>query len=164
MVHRPLRHDLPLLILLLVALGLLVAGLSVPMVSVSSLGLFGDRVSVLDILGDLWAEDEYFLFAIVGLFSVVFPLAKLGYGLFAWWARPVGDPRLRRSVEVLDRIGKWSMLDVFLVALLVASLKLSLVSEATVLPGLYFFLASIVLSLVALWRLRRLAGDHSPGV
>ena len=56
------------------------------------------------------------------------------------------------------RLGKWSMMDVFLTALIVALLSLDLVWRVSVGIGVYFFCAAIVAGMLAALRLERRAG------
>jgi paraquat-inducible protein A len=49
------------------------------------------------------------------------------------------------------------MLDVFVVALIVVIVKISLISDVTIHAGLYIFCAAVVLSMLAVWRITRLA-------
>ena len=75
----------------------------------------------------------------------------------------------RVSIRTVDLIGKWSMTDVFVVAVLLAFLALGDqgLTRAEVGPGLYFFAAYGVLSLVAgqmiVARKRELVGDGERG-
>jgi paraquat-inducible protein A len=48
----------------------------------------------------------------------------------------------------LSVYGKWSMLDVFVVALLVVSVKLGAMAEARVEIGIYAFAASVILTML----------------
>ena len=50
-----------------------------------------------------------------------------------------------------------SMLDVFIVAVIVVSAKSSFIASAQLRPGLYLFAASILLSMYAVHRIRRAA-------
>ena len=52
----------------------------------------------------------------------------------------------QRLLRVVALLGKWSMLDVFIVAVLVASVKLGILAHASVLSALYFFAASVLLT------------------
>lgn len=57
-----------------------------------------------------------------------------------------------RFLYVLETWGKWSMLDVFVVALLFVSVKLGSLANVTVHEGLYWFGgAVIVIQLLSVW-------------
>ena len=72
---------------LVVTLGLLAAGIALPTLSVETFPLIEDSVSVWQGLGVLWDDDQYFLFAVLAVFSLLFPTVKL---LLALW---VHEPR-----------------------------------------------------------------------
>ncbi len=142
---------------ILLALGLLVAGWTLPLMTVSKLVLLESRVSILDAALALWRGGDWLLFAVVALFAIAFPLAKLLAALAVWHRVPARAPRLERALDLLDLLGRWSMLDVFVAALLVVAIKASLISEVTLHAGLYAFTAAVLLSMLATQRLRALA-------
>ena len=70
---------------------------------------------------------------------------------------PGDDAILTRLYAGLDFIGRWSMLDVFVAAMLVVVIKLSLISDVEIHAGLYVFIAAVILSMVAVRRIATLA-------
>ncbi|HEX4583255.1 MAG TPA: paraquat-inducible protein A [Burkholderiaceae bacterium] len=90
---------------------------------------------------------------IVFVASVMVPLLKiLAIGLLVWMSarRSTSHPRARaRLYRVVELIGRWSMLDIFAVTLLVALVRMG--TLASVLPGLgaLAFAAVVVLTLLA---------------
>ena len=145
------------------ALGLaaLLAGLWLPTLSVQTFPLISDSVSILEGLGVLWDEDQYFLFAVLLVFSVIFPIVKYGLGLWLWFAVDTRRSSATGLVGWLDELAKWSMLDVLVVALVVAALSMTLISGVFVHLGLYLFTASVLLSRLLLGRIHRLVGAES---
>ncbi len=101
----------------------------------------------------LFQDGQWLVAGIVFLASILVPLLKL-LGLFylAGTAR-YGWPRQRWErtwiYKCIDLIGPWAMLDVFLLSVLVALVKLG--QAATVLPGpgLLAFTAVVVFSILA---------------
>jgi paraquat-inducible protein A len=101
----------------------------------------------------LMRSDQWLVAVIVFLASMVIPLMKLA-GLFALvvttgtrWGR-----RLRARTQLykfIDAIGPWAMLDVFLLAVLVALVKLSIWAKILLGPGLLAFTAVVVLTMLA---------------
>ncbi len=138
-------------------LALLVAGLVLPVMTVRTLVVFEDRISILEALVALARAREVFLFLAIFVFSVVFPVLKIGLAVKLWYLTDITDPRLVRTLRRIEHLGKWSMLDVFVVALLVVAVKLSVISNATVHVGIYLFAASVILSIVALRRATHVA-------
>ncbi len=102
---------------ILIGVPLLVAGWTMPLMTVKRLVFLSDRVSLLGALIDLWTADQLFLFLIVAVFSVIFPAAKLLVASYVWYLADTADARLPRIVGWLSELAKWSMLDVFVVAL-----------------------------------------------
>lgn len=132
------------------AAGALFVGLTRPVVYMRR-GLDGDSYSVLAGILDLGKGGNYLLALILFAFSVVFPIAKLA-ALLVLLAVPLSEERQTRTLRALGLLGRWSMLDVFVIAILVGSVELGVLSEAEPRPGLYWFAAAIVLSMVATMR------------
>lgn len=135
----------------------LAVGWLAPMMTVERLFLFEREVSLIGALATLWQDGEILLAAIIGLFSILFPLAKILLSLRLWWFVPVDDPVLPRRLARLESLGKWSMLDVFLVAITVATVKISLISDVHLHWGLYAFAAGALASMAIFARMTRLA-------
>lgn len=142
---------------LLGSLGLLLYGLQAPILTLEKFYIFSNTVSLLSALQQLAREAEWGLFALVGMFSVVFPILKSLILLLVWNFDPAYGERHRRHLQWLGSYSKWSMLDVFVVALLVVSVKLGSLAEAHVERGIYAFAASVVLTmLLSAW-----IGNHA---
>jgi paraquat-inducible protein A len=101
----------------------------------------------------LWQYNEYFVAIVVFLASIVIPLIKL-LGLFflvisVKWGH---GRRLRsrtRIYKFIDAIGPWAMLDVFLLAILVALVKAGGLGRMIPGPGLLAFTLVVVLTILA---------------
>jgi len=150
--HRK-RHDVPALILASAAL--LAFGLSLPLVTVEKL-FWENRYSVATGVFGLWEDGEHLLAAVVFFFSVVFPIAKLLLLLHLWFARLGADAR-DALLGWLEALGKWSMLDVFIVAILIVATKLGPVADVHPNSGVYFFTAAILASMLSTQLVRKLA-------
>jgi paraquat-inducible protein A len=141
-----------------IAGALLALGLMVPVVSLRSLATTREY-SVLSGILDLVRDGNILLGAIVLAFSVVFPVAKL----LALCATFFGDYRReerRRLVRRLTLLGKWSMLDVFVIVILLGAVRLGLISGAEPLPGLYLFGAAILCSMIAAVIVTEVVGEE----
>jgi paraquat-inducible protein A len=96
---------------------------------------------------------DWTLAAIIFIASFVVPLFKLGalmlMALAAWerteWARP----ERTRLWRIVERVGRWSMLDVFVVSLLAGLVKADNVAEITAGPGIASFGGVVVLTMLA---------------
>lgn len=150
--RRPCAGSL-LLGTVLAALGLLGAGVWLPAMTIEKFVLVEHTYSILGGVLELWREGEWLLFALVGGFSLLLPLLKLGL-LALLCLRPDGGRG--RLIGWLERIGRWSMLDVFVVAVLVASVQLGVVATVHVHAGLYAFAGSVLLTMLASGGIHRL--------
>jgi paraquat-inducible protein A len=163
--HSPMHGargaDLLVAPVLLASLGLLAAGLALPILTVRSFYVFSDEITVLGAVRQLFVDGDVVIGLVIAVFSVAFPLTKIGAALLAW-LRPTRRPA--RVLGWLDVIGKWSMLDVFVVALIIFSAKASGVAEAQTEPGLYLFAAAVLLPMAAIRRIRRRLRDLATGV
>ena len=144
-------------LLLLVAAGLLLLGWTLPIMTVEKLLILSERVSILRACAELWEEQHYFLFLVIGLFSVVLPLIKLSVAFALWHRAALPNPALSRWLGWLETIGRWSMLDVFAVGIGVAATQISLISDVTLHAGIYVFSAAVVLSIAVVQRMTLLA-------
>ena len=108
-----------------------------------------DTKSVISTIGALFTSRNHLLAFLLVTFSVVFPIIKLGLMLSAMM--PAFGRYHAVSVRLLTAIGKWSMTDVFVVAVLVAFLAMrgDEFSDAQLGVGLYFFAAYCLLSQTA---------------
>ena len=101
----------------------------------------------------LWEAQDYTIAVIVFLASMVVPFLKM-LGLFALViSRRIHLKRWRRwrtlMFQFIDGVGRWAMLDVFVVAIRVSLVKLQ--ALATIIPGkgLFAFTAVAVLTILA---------------
>ncbi len=143
--------------------GLLVAGWTLPIMTIQKLFFFAERVSILEGAAVLWDDGHTFLFVVILVFSVVFPALKIGFALLLWYAADARGARAMKALTWLETLGRWSMLDVFVVALTIVAIQVSIVSDVATHAGLYVFTAAVVLSMAGLRRLivlaRRAGGD-----
>lgn len=103
---------------------------------------------------ELWRQDLWFIAAIVFVASIVIPILKLA-GL-AWLLlaarrrqRSRNARLLTRVFGVIDFIGRWSMLDVFLVAFLSGVVRFGAFSRVVPESGIVAFAAAVVLTVLA---------------
>jgi paraquat-inducible protein A len=136
---------------------MLIAGWSLPIMTISKLVFFAERLSILDAIAVLWREDQIFLSTVVAIFSIVFPALKIGAALWLWYAVDAENHGLHRALDRLEALSRWSMLDVFLAALTIVAIQVSLIGEVTTHLGLYVFTAAVVLSMLGVRRLIVLA-------
>jgi paraquat-inducible protein A len=133
--------------MILAATACLVLGLTVPVVRLSYLYFWTQDYSLSAIVRQLYTDNELFLAAVIFVFSIVFPAFKLVYLLAAFAGeQTAASIRLHQR---LSWLGKWSMLDVLVLALVVFYAKSTTIMDAVALPGVYYFSASVILSMLA---------------
>ena len=142
--------------LLLASLALVPVTWWLPLFSARVPFLWRHEVSVANGLVELWRLD-LLLFAAVLLFSVVAPLAKGAALAWVWFRIPVA--RARTWLDRLAVLGKLSMAEVFLLAVILVGLKGVGIGTVEVRWGLQAFVAAVLLSLAAsTWAAAALAG------
>jgi paraquat-inducible protein A len=135
----------------------LLVGLAAPMLTIIAqreMAVLGNVVlqfetkSIVGTVRDLFAHDSIFVAVLLALFSIAVPVLKLMVSMLALATRSgrAHDTCLR----FLFAIGKWSMTDVFVVAILLAFLANTSneLTDAHLGPGLYFFTAYGLLSMI----------------
>lgn len=127
----------------------LLLGLTLPVVKLTWLYLFSNKHSIISIIWVLFKDHEWLLSGVLIIFSALFPLTKLSYLLVLYYRRLNNILPSEKLLYILSWLGRWSMLDVLVLALVVFYTKQSGVADATVLPGLYFFAVSVLLTMWA---------------
>ena len=160
--HSPLitthrRAGWTIVLMLLAAMGLFVTGIFLPFTSVTKLWLFENQVSVYRGLIILWTKSELFLFLILFVFTICFPFVKINALLALWLYPGLTADRARTFYKFVSNMGKWSMLDVFVVAILVLTVKSGGVANIQVQGGFFLFFASVMLTQCASLRTGRIA-------
>jgi paraquat-inducible protein A len=94
----------------------------------------------------LWQAGLHVLAVLVVLFSILFPFVKLG--VLTWMATGLGSESAReRWLARVGSLGRWSMLDVFLAALLLGITNERFFVDTRALVGLPLFALAIAISL-----------------
>lgn len=131
-------------LMLVAATGLFLTGVFFPFFHVAKFWIFHEAISVVGGIATLFQEGEYFLFVVLTLFTLVFPAAKLGLLALIWLERDKDLSRLQRLHGRVAALGKWSMLDVFVVGILIVTMKAAGLAKLQVGLGLYLFTFSVV--------------------
>ncbi|MDQ6685682.1 MAG: paraquat-inducible protein A [Pseudomonadota bacterium] len=102
---------------------------------------------------ELWLDGSWGLAAIVFIASIAVPVLKIGaLTLLAWTVRHAPQwRRLERArlYRMIETVGHWSMLDVYVVVLLAATIRFGSLASVSVGPGLLAFAAVVVLTMLA---------------
>lgn len=138
-------------VLLAASAGLLGLGLALPILTLKQLVWVENTFSLLGGSLALITEGEVVLGLILLIFSVLFPISKLGLIATLNNRQAAAGQHRERLSRWLASAGRWSMLDVFVVAVLVASVKLGAVASIEIHAGLYCFAGAVLGSSLALY-------------
>jgi len=147
-----------LLVLLVITASCLAVGLASPILTLEKFFIVENTFSIFSGLVQLLEERRIFLFVIILLFSVVLPILKLAVLFRLLISRTHSNETLHRYLQLMHQYGKWSMLDVFVVALLVVAVKLGAVASVETHYGLYAFGSAVLLTMAITARVIYLAG------
>lgn len=153
---KPEAYKTPILdvlaeMLLYVSVALIIVGLIQPSVwKPSWTGFGGAEYNLYGIVQTLFESGLPFLGLVVVLFSAVFPIAKTLTAAIIFRQGAMPSPKLATLLNIL---GKWSMLDVFLAALLIGLSQMAVFIGFETRAGLYYFGAGVILNNLATMRL-----------
>ncbi len=135
--------------LIIVATVFFALGVILPVIRFTTVYVWTNEHSIATIIYALYQNQEFFLCAVLFIFSIFFPFLKLLY-LLTLVTSPDLSPEFRtRSISTMEWLGRYSMTDVMVLALLIFYVNSSGYTEARVLPGVYFFAASALITMLA---------------
>ncbi len=145
-------------VLILISLGLLLPGVLFPVLTIDAsitlpllgkMNLGSETRSVWGTITFLYEQKNYLVAGLIFLFSVIIPSLK---NLLLFYVLLPGQGGGKRGIfAFIKRIGKWSMADVFVVAVFLAFLSTKSMQgfSASLEKGFYYFLGYCLLSLIA---------------
>ena len=98
---------------------------------------------------EMLQHGDWLIGGIVFLFSVVFPLVKIVLLLELSWLGLLERHHQALTYRVMEHLGKWSMMDVLLLAFLVMLLKLGALVEFQFGPAVFAFAGCVIMSMLA---------------
>ncbi|MGI9522620.1 MAG: paraquat-inducible protein A [Hyphomicrobiaceae bacterium] len=149
MVERSGGRRFLLSLTIIVACVCLALGVTLPIIKLTRLVFWTTEHSLVTTVIVLLREDQLFLGLIVLIFSIALPVLKLFY-LVLVSALPAQEIRRQRfRLRALEWLGKWSMHDVLVMALMIFFIKSQGLYDAASLTGVYFFTSAVVLMILA---------------
>ncbi len=146
-----------LLILTLIAIAFYFTGLFTPLYKSEHFIFFKDEISLWNSIGSLFEYQETYLAILILVFTIILPVVKFLL-ILAGLLLPSGD-LVQRLNHWMSVISKWSMLDVFIVALLFLTLKFdSRIVKMELKSGIVWFSLSIIMILLILTMMHRKEG------
>jgi len=119
------------------------------MLTITQFLLIRNEFSVISGITELWKAQQYILFVVISLFSVVVPLAKLVLLFRLLNSHNLPSQGKIRLLHLMHDYGRWAMLDVMVVAMLIVTVKMGAIASITIHPGLYVFGAAVLLIMLA---------------
>ncbi len=143
-------------ILLVISLISNVLGLILPFLEIDAAFHKGVIYSLPHSVTLMWEHKLYFVAGLILGFSIIFPFVKL-LSLFAAWFLPWNTKSRVRFLHIIELLGKWSYMDIFVVVLLLALTSNQSFISSTIHSGVYFFVGAITLSMITSEIIIRLA-------
>lgn len=155
-----MRIMLPVLFVL--APFLFALGITLPLMTFEKLFFFTENPSLLGIIWSLHDSGDDALAIVVALFSVVFPFVKM----VAISAEALTEPGEAPGwfARLVPFLTKWSMMDVMLVAIVIAAAKTSGLANAFTEAGLWCYAGAALLTTVIQWLVARNARTSQASV
>lgn len=144
-------------VMLALSLGLNIMALILPFVVMDAAGSAPLIYGLLGSVQMLLDSQMIVLAGLVVVFSVIFPFAKLATLGWLWW-RGVTTARRHSVLGWVEKLGKWSLFDVFLVAIMLGLTNDQWLISSASLPGLTCFMGAVILGMLAGERLSVVAG------
>ncbi len=155
----PKRVDIPVYLVLL--LGLLITSQCLPVISIKEFVFWKDKYSLWSGMIGMFEHQQYMLGFIILVFSIIFPITKLCSLLVLWFGEFTDDQR-KYALKWLEILGRWSMLEVFVVGIIVVISKSGAALDASPKIGIYLFAIAVLLSLAMALYIHRLARQLVP--
>ncbi len=133
------------------ALGALVLfwpAILLPILEIDRLGHHSES-SILEGIGELFHHGSWFVGSVVLVFSIVFPLAKILFLLELNFLRILHQRYKALTYRIMEQAGKWSMMDVLLLAFMVMLVKLGNLVTFHFGYGVVAFTLCVAMSLIA---------------
>ncbi len=130
------------------AMALFPAAILLPILDIERLG-HHHRSSLVDGILDLFHHGNYVIGLVILVFSIVLPLAKLILLLELSWLCTLNRHQRAWTYRWMEQIGKWSMMDVLLLAFLVMLIKLSGILQFHFGPAVVAFAMCVCFSILA---------------
>ena len=95
----------------------------------------------------MWTAKLYIIAILILTFSIIFPFAKL-LSLYTAWFAPWKPSTRVKFLHIIELLGKWSFMDIFVVILLIALTYKQQWISSNIHIGVYFFIGAISLSMI----------------
>lgn len=131
--------------LLVFASILLVAGFTAPIMTITQFIWMSHSFSIISGVWQLLQEGHVILFLLIAGFSILLPIAKIILLFNLLHPKTTHPERRKRLLHIMHDYGRWAMLDVMVVAMLIVSVKLGAIASIEIHTGLYVFGSAVLL-------------------
>ena len=152
----PRPELLKLKILLTIASILFLIGIFLPMLTLTKFYFAKNSFSVISGVVELLKDKQIILFVVVAGFSIVLPILKILVIFQLLNCADNKSQKLQYYLNLMHEYGRWAMLDVLVVAILIVTVKLGAIASIKVHIGLYVFGAAVALIMYITHRVSQL--------
>ncbi|MFC2084836.1 paraquat-inducible protein A [Bacteroidota bacterium] len=138
----PIKSKILIFALLTLSFSFFILGLILPVFQRELLGFKWDQISLLGGIFELYSSESYFLAIILTLFTVMFPFFK--YTVLVILLTFRRKETTENLLSLIKNLGKWSMLDIFVIAILILSIELGGILKISIREGTIFFSLSVL--------------------
>jgi len=131
--------------LLAIASILFVTGIFTPMFTLTKFIVIKNSFSVFSGAVELLQNGQIVLFIVVFGFSIILPVLKIVLLFRLLSLKPVQNLQINQLLKLMHEYGRWAMLDVMVVAVLIMTVKLGAIASIKIHFGLYLFGAAVLL-------------------
>ena len=154
----PSKKDVTILRLLLVIATILFSiGIFTPMITVSKFVIVTNSFSIVSGVLELLSNGNIVLFCVVTRFSIVFPILKIIMLFLLLSTQNRSTTHTNRHLHLMHEYGRWAMLDVMVVAVLIVTVKLGVIASIDVHLGLFIFGGAVFLIMLITRRIVKLS-------
>lgn len=138
---------------------LYVLGIFLPMITVTKFIIVKNSFSVMSGVLELLLNGQVLLFVVVAGFSVVLPIMKIWVLFKLLSPKNPHNSKTQRYLHLMHEYGRWAMLDVMVVAVLIVTVKLGMIASIEVHFGLFVFGAAVLLMMLITNKVVRLTNN-----
>lgn len=137
-------------LLLVIAIISIVLAANVPFLRINDAALHSNSYSIMHAASALWEGNHYILGVFLVLFVVALPTIRILVIGWTWFTLRTKAAHVKRF-DLIRIIGEWSMMSVFLLALVMIMTEGSKMVKTQVKPGLFAIVISLAVCLACIW-------------
>ena len=146
-------------LLLVIAVISIVLAVNLPFLRINDALLHSNSYSIVQAAAALWEGTDYILSIFLILFVVAFPMLRILIIGWTWFTHRTKAAHVKRF-ELIRIVGEWSMMSVFLLALVMLLTEGNAMVKTQVKPGLVAIVVSLAVCVACLWISRWILRRH----